>query len=253
MTVHSTSVNPEEIAKFTAMAETWWDPEGKFAPLHRLNPVRIAYIRDAMMAHFAQQLAGMPTLKPLSGIRILDIGCGGGLLSEPLARLGADVTGIDAGEQNIKTASLHAEKEGVNLAYHCTTAEALLAITPETSYDVVLAMEIIEHVADVGVFMQSVCALVKPGGLLFLATLNRTIKSFMFAIVGAEYVLRWLPRGTHDWRAFLTPSEITLRHLEPNGLQLRHCTGVRYQPIAKTFCLSDDLAVNYMLMAEKPC
>lgn len=240
-----TTVDPQEIAKFSAMADEWWNPQGKFKPLHRLNPVRIAYIRDTILSHFHKEKTAE---QPLSGINLLDIGCGGGLLTEPMTRLGADATGIDASEKNIRIASLHAEQQGITPHYFHTSAEELAAAGKQ--FDVVLAMEIIEHVADVPAFINACATLVKPGGLMFLATLNRTVKSFTFAIVGAEYILRWLPRGTHDWHKFLTPSEVEaeLRH---HGLTLKELQGVTYNPLKDSWKLSDDLRINYMLHAVK--
>jgi 2-polyprenyl-6-hydroxyphenyl methylase/3-demethylubiquinone-9 3-methyltransferase len=194
---HST-VDEAEVERFSRIAEEWWDPRGKFAPLHRLNPVRLAFIRDRAAAHWRRDaLAGLP----LEGLSLLDIGCGGGLLCEPMTRLGAEVTGIDAAERNIATARLHAEGQGLAVDYRKTTAEALAA--EGRQYDIVLALEIVEHVADIDLFLKTCGQLAKPGGLVFLSTLNRTAKAWALAIAGAEYVLRWLPRGTHDWRKFL--------------------------------------------------
>jgi 2-polyprenyl-6-hydroxyphenyl methylase/3-demethylubiquinone-9 3-methyltransferase len=237
------SVDPAEIAKFAAMAEAWWDPAGMFRPLHRLNPVRIGFIRDRLLAR-SERDATDP--EPLQGISILDIGCGGGLLAEPLARLGAGVTGIDAAERNIEIARAHAAATGTRVTYLPCSAEDLAA--RGARFDAVLAMEIVEHVADLDSFLHAAHALLKPDGVLFLATLNRTFKSFAFAIVGAEYLLRWLPRGTHDWRRFLRPSELA-RKLRGNGLAIREMTGVRYDPIADSFSLNPDCSVNYMAVA----
>ena len=200
---HSSTVDPAEIERFSRIAEEWWDPTGKFAPLHRLNPVRIGYIRDRAAAHWQRDaLSGTP----LQGLSLLDIGCGGGLLSEPMARLGAQVTGVDAAARNIAVAALHAEKQGLAIDYRQGTAEALAESGGQ--FDIVLALEIVEHVADVELFLKSCGRMVKPGGLLFLSTLNRTAKAWALAIAGAEYVLGWLPRGTHDWKKFLKPSEV---------------------------------------------
>ncbi|MBS0537694.1 MAG: bifunctional 2-polyprenyl-6-hydroxyphenol methylase/3-demethylubiquinol 3-O-methyltransferase UbiG, partial [Proteobacteria bacterium] len=207
-----TTVDPAEIERFSRIAEEWWDPAGKFAPLHRLNPVRIGFLRDRAAAHWRRDaLSG----QPLEGLDLLDIGCGGGLLCEPMARLGARVTGIDAAERNIATAAAHAAGQGLAIDYRATTAEALAA--DGRQYDVVLALEIVEHVADVDLFLATCGSLVKPGGLLFLSTLNRTAKAWALAIAGAEYVLRWLPRGTHDWKKFLKPSE-AVRGLRGGGI-----------------------------------
>ncbi len=241
------SVDDAEVAKFTAMAEAWWDPDGKFKPLHKLNPARLTYIRDKLLAHYGLDGAN-PT--PLSGLDILDIGCGGGLLCEPMARLGARVTGVDASERNISIAQAHAESSDLPITYLCTSAEALLE--QGKSYDVVLNMEVVEHVAEVDTFLAASAGLLKAGGISFCATLNRTTKSYLMAIVGAEYLLRWLPRGTHDWQKFLRPSEL-VRHLEANGLTVEDLTGVAYNPLAdKWFLAPRDLDVNYMLCAVKP-
>ncbi len=243
----STSVDAQEIEKFSAIAAEWWDPNGKFKPLHQLNPTRIGYIRDQVARHFDRDPKAD---RPLSGIRLLDIGCGGGLLSEPLTRLGAEVTAIDAAEKNIKTASTHAAEVGLEIDYRHTTAEDLLA--DGDSFDVVLNMEVIEHVADVTSFSKSACGLVKKGGAMVASTLNRTPKSYLMAILGAEYVLRWLPRGTHDWRKFLRPSELT-GLLRAQAMQIEDISGVVYNPINERWRLSRrDLDVNYMLFATKP-
>jgi 2-polyprenyl-6-hydroxyphenyl methylase/3-demethylubiquinone-9 3-methyltransferase len=240
------SIDPAEIAKFAAMADEWWDPTGKFRPLHRLNPTRLAFIRDRAAARHGRDLLSP---RPLAGLRLVDIGCGGGLLSEPLARLGARVTGIDAGEKNIGVARHHAGESGLDIDYRVASAEALAAAGEQ--FDIVLAMEVIEHVADPAGFMAACASLVAPGGLLIVATLNRTAKSFAFAIVGAEYLLRWLPRGTHDWRRFLRPSELT-GLVRPHGLKLAEAVGVVYSPLADKWRLApEDLDVNYMLRFER--
>lgn len=236
----SASIDPKEIAKFSAMAEEWWDTGGKFKPLHQLNPVRITYLRDTIRKHFHNDT--------LQGISLIDVGCGGGLLAEPMARLGMDVVGIDASEKNIRIASLHAEQQNVAIHYRCTSAEEVVA--EGKKFDVVLAMEIIEHVADVPAFVAACAALVKPGGLLFVATVNRTLKSFAFAIVGAEYILRWLPRGTHDWNKFLAPSEIE-SELRQQHVTLQEIQGVTFQPLKNEWKLSEDISVNYMLYGVK--
>jgi 2-polyprenyl-6-hydroxyphenyl methylase / 3-demethylubiquinone-9 3-methyltransferase len=245
-TPKDSSVDPAEIAKFAAMAEAWWDPAGKFRPLHRLNPTRLAYIRDGAAARFGRDLVGP---RPLTGLRLVDIGCGGGLLCEPLTRLGARVTGIDAGERNIAIARHHAGEGELEIDYRQATAEALAAAGER--FDIVLSMEVVEHVADPAGFMAACAQLVAPGGLLITATLNRTAKSFAFAILGAEYLLRWLPRGTHDWRRFMRPSELTAL-VRPQGLKLAEAVGVVYSPLADKWRLaSDDLEVNYMLRFER--
>ncbi len=242
----SASVDSDEIAKFSAIAEEWWEPKGKFRPLHKLNPTRLAFIRDHILRHF-----DLPANKaqPLEGLKLLDIGCGGGLLSEPLTRLGAEVTGVDASQRNISVASVHAKEMGLQINYRATTAEALAE--EEKQFDVVLNMEVIEHVADVDSFLEASAQLLKPGGLMILATLNRTPKSFAFAIVGAEYLLRWLPRGTHDWKRFLRPSELA-HGLQAAGLDVKEATGVVYNPVDGGWRLDRrDLDVNFMMVAAK--
>jgi 2-polyprenyl-6-hydroxyphenyl methylase/3-demethylubiquinone-9 3-methyltransferase len=241
-----TTVNTEEIAKFAAMADEWWDPKGKFKPLHKFNPVRLGYVRDNAIRHFGRD-AGVR--RPLEGLQVLDIGCGGGLLSEPLVRLGAAVTGIDAGEENIAIARLHAEQSGLAIDYRVVTAEALAA--EGARFDMVLNMEVVEHVDNVPLYLKSCAQLVAPGGLLFTASINRTPRAFALAIVGAEYVLRWLPRGTHDYRKFLTPEEIAAL-LRRNGLKVTEKVGVVFHPLADEWRQSRDTGVNYMVLAEKP-
>lgn len=245
-TAAATSVDPAEIAKFAAMAEAWWDPQGKFRPLHRLNPARLTYVRDSCAARFNRDAKAA---RPLSGLRLVDIGCGGGLLCEPLARLGATVTGIDAGSETITIARSHAAESELDIDYRQATAETLAEAGEQ--FDVVLSMEVVEHVADPAGFTAACARLVAPGGLLIVATLNRTAKSFAFAIVGAEYLLRWLPRGTHDWRRFLRPSELAAM-ARGQGLSLSEAMGVVYSPLADSWRLSaDDLDVNYMLRFER--
>jgi 2-polyprenyl-6-hydroxyphenyl methylase/3-demethylubiquinone-9 3-methyltransferase len=241
----NTTVNDAEIAKFTAMAEEWWDPTGKFKPLHKFNPVRLAYIRDNLIAHFGRDPS---SIRPFDGIRILDVGCGGGLLCEPLTRLGASVTGVDAAERNIAIAKIHAEQSGLDIDYRATTSEALVAAGE--SYDVVLNMEVVEHVDNVPLYMKSCADLVAPSGLMFTATLNRTARALALAVIGAEYVLRWLPRGTHDWNKFLTPEEI-IAELRRNGLKVTDQSGVSFNPLSGEWRLSRDMAVNYMVLAER--
>jgi len=240
------SLDAQEIAKFSAIAEAWWDSEGSFRPLHRLNPTRLRFIRDHCLARFGGD-AARPA--PLQGLKILDIGCGGGLLSEPLTRLGAQVTGIDPSERNITVAALHAKESGLKIDYRATSAESLAE--SGARFDVVLAMEVLEHVADVPGLIAAAGSMLRDGGMLFGATLNRTPKSFAFAIVGAEYLLRWLPRGTHDWRRFLKPSELAAA-LRQAGLRLEDITGVVYNPVDGSWRADPkDLDVNYMLMAAK--
>lgn len=238
-----TSIDPEEVAKFGALAGSWWDPEGDFRPLHRLNPTRLAFIRDQACGHFARDVASD---EPLAGLEVLDIGCGGGLLCEPLVRLGAQVTGIDATREAVEIADWHAKQSGLTLEYRCSTAEELAATGRR--FDLVINMEVVEHVADVDHFMEASCALVKPGGAMAMATLNRTPKAFLLAVVGAEYVLGWLPRGTHDWRRFVRPSEL-VRRLRANGMTVTEIAGVAYNPLNERWRRSHDLGVNYMLFA----
>ena len=240
-----TTINPDEIAKFAAMAEEWWDPTGKFKPLHKFNPVRLRYIRDKAIGHFGRDATKR---RPFEGLRILDIGCGGGLLSEPMARLGADVVGIDAGEKNIHIARLHADQSGLEIDYRATTAEALAAAGEQ--FDIVLNMEVVEHVDNVPLYMKSCADLVAPGGLLFTATINRTLRAYALAIVGAEQVLRWLPKGTHDYAKFLTPEEISAL-VSRNGLKVVEKTGVVFHPLADEWRPSRDTGINYMVLAEK--
>jgi 2-polyprenyl-6-hydroxyphenyl methylase/3-demethylubiquinone-9 3-methyltransferase len=241
-----TTVDPTEVARFSALAAEWWNPTGKFRPLHRFNPVRIQYIRDRVTAHFGRPA---DSVEPLKGLTLLDIGCGGGLLSEPMTRLGASVTGVDASEKNIKTAATHAAETGLGIDYRATTAEDLAATGAR--FDIILNMEVVEHVANVPLFLSACCQMLKPGGLMVVATLNRTAKAFALAIVGAEYVLGWLPRGTHDWRKFLRPSEIAAE-LERHGLTIGQIDGVTFNPLRDDWRLSRDTAVNYLLTAHKP-
>jgi 2-polyprenyl-6-hydroxyphenyl methylase/3-demethylubiquinone-9 3-methyltransferase len=241
-----TSIDPEEVARFSAMAAEWWDPAGKFRPLHKFNPVRLGYIRERTVAHFGLDPA---SIRPFEGLRFLDIGCGGGLLSEPMARLGAQMVSADASQKNIATASVHAAEQGLDIDYRCTTAEALAAAGER--FDVILNMEVIEHVADPMRFLADCATMLKPGGLMFVATLNRTLKAHAFAIVGAEYVLGWLPRGTNDWKKFITTNEMEAG-IAQAGLRLKELTGVSYNPLADTWSLGRDTDVNYMALAERP-
>jgi 2-polyprenyl-6-hydroxyphenyl methylase/3-demethylubiquinone-9 3-methyltransferase len=240
------TVDPAEIERFSRIADEWWDPTGKFAPLHRLNPVRIGYIRDRVAAHWQRDALNG---EPLKGLSLLDIGCGGGLMSEPMTRLGASVTGVDASARNIATASVHAARQDLAIDYREGTAEGLAESGAQ--FDVVLALEIVEHVADVDLFLRSCGRLVKPGGLLFLSTLNRTAKAWVLAIAGAEYVLGWLPRGTHDWKKFLTPAELS-RSIRRAGLSVTALQGVSYKPLKDEWVLTGDTGVNYMVVAVKP-
>lgn len=238
------TVDAAEIAKFSKLSAEWWDPKGKMAPLHRINPLRLGYIRDAACRKFERNVR---SLNCLGGLRVLDIGCGAGLLCEPLSRLGAQVIGVDPSASNIAAAKLHADKSHLAIDYRCTTVEE---IDPRERFDIVLAMEVVEHVVDVGVFLQRCAAMLKPNGLMVVSTLNRNWKSFALAIVGAEYVLRWLPRGTHEWNKFVTPDELT-KHLLDNRLVITEQTGVVYSPFADKWTLSSDMDVNYMVVAER--
>jgi 2-polyprenyl-6-hydroxyphenyl methylase / 3-demethylubiquinone-9 3-methyltransferase len=239
------TVDAAEVARFSAYATEWWDPRGKMAMLHRFNPVRLAFIKQAACRHFERDER---RLDALAGLRVLDIGCGGGILSEPLARLGAAVVGADPSQTNVEAAKLHAAEAGVVVDYRTTTAEALA--DEGEGFDVVLAMEVVEHVADLGLFISRCAEMVRPGGLMITATLNRTLKSFALAIVGAEYVLRWLPRGTHQWEKFVTPNELEAA-LERHGLRVIDETGVIYNLLADRWQLSTDMDVNYMMVAER--
>jgi 2-polyprenyl-6-hydroxyphenyl methylase/3-demethylubiquinone-9 3-methyltransferase len=241
----TSTVDQAEVARFETWAEQWWDPHGKMSVLHKFNPVRLAYIRDAACKQFGRDAKHLDSLKDL---RILDIGCGGGVLSEPLARLGASVVGADPVEKNVAAARLHAEQSGLAIDYRATTAEALADAGER--FDIVLAMEVVEHVADVKLFVARCAEMVKPGGLMIAATLNRTMKSFALAIVGAEYVLRWLPRGTHSWDKFVTPDELEIA-MERAGLRTTDERGVIYNLFADRWELSNDMDVNYMMKAER--
>ncbi len=241
----STTVNPDEVAWFTAIADEWWDPNGKFRPLHKFNPTRLTFIRDRLCDHFGLDVTAE---QPLKGLRILDIGCGGGLISEPLCRMGATMTSIDAGDKNIKTAMVHAQAGGLEIDYRCVFPEQLAEEGLE--FDAVLNLEVIEHVADVNAFLAACCSLVKPGGVMIGATLNRTAKCFLMAKMGAEYVLRWLPPGTHDFSKFVKPSEFT-EGLRKNGLTVKRMNGVSFHPFRDSWSITDDLSVNYLVFAAK--
>jgi len=240
------TIDRAEVDRFAALAAEWWNPRGKFKPLHKFNPVRLSYIKEVAARHFGRDV---DDARALDGLRFLDIGCGGGLLSEPMARLGADVVGADAAETNIEVAKLHAERAGVPVDYRATTAEDL-ADAGET-FDVVLAMEIVEHVADVPLFVEACAKMVRPGGLLLLATINRTPKAYALAIFGAEVVLRWLPRGTHQYEKLVKPSELQSA-LEGTGLSVLETTGVVFDPLRDRWERSADIDVNYMMLTARP-
>lgn len=237
------TASAEEVARFTAMAEEWWDPAGKFRPLHRFNPVRLGFIRREMAAHFGRDAQAA---RPFEGLTLLDVGCGGGLLSEPLARMGFTVTGIDAGEKNIAVARIHAEKSGVAVDYRVGGPETLGA----ESFDVVMSMEVIEHVPDPARFIALASDALKPGGVFLGATLNRTAKSYLMAVLGAEMVLRWLPKGTHDWKKFVRPSEFAA-FLRQAGIETQQFRGMEFKPLSGEWVETMNLDVNYMLMGVK--
>ena len=233
-----TSVNKKEIDKFSKMANEWWDPDGKFKPLHKFNPIRIKYIKENIINNFKLK----NKFRPLSGINILDIGCGGGLLSEPMSRMGANVTGIDASDKNIKIAKLHSKKNKLKINYLCSSPEKL-KITKK--FDVILNMEIVEHVEDIDFFLKSCSKLLKKNGLMFVATINKTLKSYIFAIVGAEYILRWLPIGTHEWEKFVKPEDLK-KILMKYDLSLNKLEGMNFNIIKDEWRISRDLSVNYI-------
>ena len=232
------SVNKKEIEKFSKMATEWWDPEGKFKPLHKFNPIRIQYIKENIINNFKLKNKN----KPLSGVNILDIGCGGGLLSEPMSRMGANVTGIDASNKNIKIAKIHSKKNNLKINYLCSSPEKLKS---KKKFDVILNMEIVEHVEDISFFLKSCSKLLKKNGLMFVATINRTLKSYVFAIVGAEYVLRWLPIGTHEWEKFVKPEDLK-KILLKNNVSLKKLDGMNFNIIKDEWNISKDLSVNYI-------
>ncbi|MGL4444592.1 MAG: bifunctional 2-polyprenyl-6-hydroxyphenol methylase/3-demethylubiquinol 3-O-methyltransferase UbiG [Alsobacter sp.] len=240
----SGTVDPAEVARFERIARTWWDPDGAMKTLHRFNPVRIGFVRDRAAGRWDRDVRGG---RPLAGLTVLDVGCGGGLLCEPLARLGATVTGVDPAPTNIEVARLHAARSGLDIDYRQTQVEDLVA--QGLRYDIVLAMEVVEHVADVDMFVSACCKAVKPGGQLYMATLNRTLRAFALAIVGAEYVLGWLPKGTHQWEKFVTPRELA-DAIADGGLSVVEEQGVVFNPLTSTWRASSDLSVNYMVLAE---
>jgi len=245
-TAGHTSIDPAEVERFSAMAAEWWDPTGKFKPLHLFNPVRLGFIRDEAARRFGRDIS-QP--RPFEGMRLLDIGCGGGLLCEPMTRLGFAVTGVDASERNIGVARAHAEQQGLDIDYRADTAEALL-LQGEPPFDVVLNMEVIEHVADPERFLKDCVKLLRPGGMMIVATLNRTLKAHALAVVGAEYVLRWLPPGTHDWKKFIKPVEI-LRFLHGEPVSIAGPFGVSYDPLSGRWAPSRDTGVNYMMTVDR--
>ena len=239
----SSTINKKEIDKFSKIAEDWWNPEGKFKPLHQFNPERIKYIKDNTVKHF--KLTNKD--KPFKNLNILDIGCGGGLLSEPMSRLGGNVTGIDASEKNIISAKIHAKQNNLNISYFCNSPENFKS---NKKFDLVLNMEIVEHVEDVNFFIKKSSELLKKNGLMFVATLNRTLKSYIFAIIGAEYILRWLPIGTHEWNKFLTPEELT-NFGQKNSLLVEKIDGMVFNPLSNRWKVSRDCAVNYIIKFKK--
>jgi len=246
MSEKATTIDDAEVARFSAMAAEWWSPTGKFRPLHKFNPVRLAYIKKQVCQHFNID-PSKP--KPFEGLRILDIGCGGGLLCEPMSRLGAEIVGADASEVNIEVAKIHAMQTGVTVDYRATTSEDLAAAGEK--FDIILNMEVVEHVADVDLFMASCCEMVKPGGLMFMATINRTAKARMLAIFMAEKVLRWLPVGTHEFEKLVKPEELE-EAFAKGGMSLLDESGVTYNPVLDRWSKSKDMDVNYMMLAAKP-
>ena len=239
----SSTINKEEIEKFSKMASQWWDPNGKFKPLHKFNPIRIGYIKNNIIKHFKMK----SSTRPLKKINILDIGCGGGLLSEPMCKLGANVVGIDASKKNIEIAKFHAKKNNLKINYICSSPEK---IKIKKKFDVVLNMEIVEHVDDINFFIKKSSELLKKNGLMFIATLNKTLKSYAFAIVGAEYILRWLPIGTHDWEKFVKPKEL-IKISEENNLKIKNLDGLKYDILKDKWELSNDDSVNYIARFKK--
>jgi 2-polyprenyl-6-hydroxyphenyl methylase/3-demethylubiquinone-9 3-methyltransferase len=238
------TIDDAEVARFAAMAREWWDPHGKFRPLHAIGPARMSFVRERLAAHFGRDGRG---LKPLSGLAALDIGCGGGLVSEPLARLGARVTGLDPAEANIRVARAHAAPQDLDIDYVTGRVEDLAA--QGLRFDAVVCLEVVEHVPDVAAFLTTCASLLAPDGIMVLSTINRTLKSFALAIVGAEYVLRWLPVGTHQWERFVRPDELS-RHLAAAGLQMGGVEGVVYNPLADRWSRDRDSDVNYMTSAS---
>ena len=239
----TTTINKEEIDKFSKIADEWWDPDGKFKPLHAFNPIRIKYIKDNIIKHFKIE----KKILPLSKVKILDIGCGGGLIAEPMTRLGASVTGIDASEKNIKIAKAHLRKNKLKINYKCASPENFIY---KEKFDVILNLEIVEHVEDLELFIKKSSRLLKKGGLMYVATINKTLKSYLFAIIGAEYVLRWLPIGTHDWEKFVEPSTL-ISFGEKNFLKLNKIDGMKFDIISNYWKLSEDKSINYIAEFRK--
>ena len=240
------TLDAEEVDRFARLASEWWDPHGKFRPLHKIGPARLTFLRDEMVRHFSLPGAG---LRPLSGLRILDVGCGGGLISEPLARMGARVTGLDPGVETIEAARRHAAGQSLDIDYRVGRVEDLTS--QKQPFDAVVCLEVVEHVPDPAAFLSTCAALLRPGGQMLLSTLNRTLKAYLLAIVGAEYVLRWLPVGTHQWDRFITPEELA-GHLRAAGLGPPELMGLVYNPLADTWSLGGDTGVNYLAAAAKP-
>lgn len=242
------TLDSAEIDHFSSISSQWWDEKGAFKPLHHLNPTRIHYIRDQILAHVSDKAVLQDPHQPLAGISILDAGCGGGLVCEPLRRLGATMTGIDACQEAIEVAKSHAADQDLSISYQTTTLDEFSQTNPQ--FDVVLALEIVEHVADIGEFIRLCSACLRPGGLLILSTINRTTKSYVLAIIGAEYILNWVPKGTHHWSKFVTPAELT-NHTRQNDITLSNLCGLAFRPISQTWVLDSDLDVNYFLTGIK--
>ena len=237
------TINKKEIEKFSKIASEWWDPDGKFKPLHKFNPTRIKYIKDNTIDHYNVK----SKILPLKKLKILDIGCGGGLLCEPMSRLGAEVTGIDASQKNINVAKIHSKKKKLKIRYICTSPENLKI---KKKFDIILNMEIIEHVDDVKLFLRNSSKFLKKNGIMYIATLNKTLKSYIFAIVGAEYILRWLPIGTHEWNKFVKPSEL-MNYAKANSMKIKKVDGVVFNPLNNTWNINTDKSVNYIALFEK--
>jgi 2-polyprenyl-6-hydroxyphenyl methylase/3-demethylubiquinone-9 3-methyltransferase len=240
------TLDPAEVARFAQLAAEWWDPGGKFRPLHKLGPARLSFIRRQLVSHFGRSA---DALRPLEGLFVLDVGCGGGLISEPMCRLGAHVTGVDPAEESIAAARAHAGVQGLAIDYRATTIEAL--VEARADFDTILCLEVVEHVPDPGAFLGLCARLLRPGGMLVASTINRTVKAYLLAIVGAEYVLGWLPRGTHQWERFITPDEMA-RHLAAAGLGPAVVEGLVYSVLADRWSLAADTDVNYLAAAAKP-